>query len=517
MTRSPHLPTAAAALLATGALVTLLAVVVPGQHLPTGDGAHILAAAWRIGASAAPIDDLLHRITPHPPLAYAPSALLVPWLGVRATLAAQALLSTALAFVGIRWLRPSAHPADHLTALAVLLSSGIVWWATDQHALDWLSTALVLAALGAVLRATASAKAAVPIAAIALLAAILTKYTAAFALVGGIGMALALGAWRKRTTWIIAGVVVVVGLAWTARAYADLTAYSATTLSEAGAGGPGGAINRDPNISFADRLAPARLLLWLQALRDCFGWLPLAALAGSLAWTRLATPGARIAAAAAAVPLLTFPLMRIQPQPRYLLPSAALLLVAALPRHDRPRARVFTVAAGILALVATIYSAALYRGLPPADRPGHRATTPTAGLGDWPWPAAPTWPTRSPVEQWGTADALAAVHAQLPEGGSGALVRFGFDPDRPSWAAIDLVARQHGIQREWVVAESPRGPLHAAPGMPEPTWAWVSWTDESARPALAWVQDHADLEGAITWWSEDGTGGVVLPLGAHQH
>ncbi len=516
----PSPTTAVAGLLCLAVLAVQLLIIVPGTHLPTGDGAHVLAAGWRIGASSAPLDDLLHRITPHPPLAYAPTALFLSQVGVRAMLGIQAVAAAIVALVGLRWLRPDAHIADPLVALALLLSSGIVWWSVDLYALDWPAAAFVLLGLGSVVRATTETtptKAAGPLAAACLLAAIFTKYTAVFSLAGGILAALASGAWRRRATFIAGAIVVLVGVAWAAWALDDLSAYGAATVQQTGRGGPGGAVIRSPEVSFSERIQPARLRLWVLSMRDTLGWAPILAIGVGCAWTRLRSVGAQVALAGALVPVLVFPLMRLEPQPRYMLPTAGLLLAAALPSRDMARARLGSLVFAGLAIVSLVYSTAIYQGIPPTDRPGHRAATPTDGLGDWPWPARRSWPTRSPVESWGTAEALAAVEAQLAPGETAALVRFGFDPDRPSWASIDLVARAAGIEREWVVAESPRGPLTAPDGMVEPTWAWVSWTDNSAPEALAWVQTHADLEGAVTWRSSDGTGGVVLPLGSHHH
>ena len=271
---------------------------------------------------------------------------------------------------------------------------------------------------------------------------------------------------------------------------------------------------RSPEVSFAQRLQPARLRLWGLSMRDTLGWAPLVAVALGCIWTRLRSgragrTGRRIG------PILLFPLMRLEPQPRYMLPSAGLFLAAALPSRERAYARLGPLVLGVLAVVSRIYSTSIYQGVPPSERPGHRTATPTDGIGDWPWPARRSWPTRSPVETWGTAEALTAVEAQLGPGDCctcAVRVRSGSTiPHRSSWW------HAAGIQREWVVAESPRGPITVPGGMVEPTWAWVSWTDNSAAEALAWVQTHADLEGAVTWRSSDGTGGVVLPLGAHHH
>ena len=517
---TPRATHAATGCLAVAALIACLSVVVPGTHLPTGDGAHLLAASWRIWTSSAPLDDLLHRVTPHPPLAYIPSALFVPHLGVRATLGCNAVLAAAIGFLGLRWLRPDAHPSDRHVALAFLLASGLVFWAVDQSAPDWPATTLSMLALGAVTRAIAPGappKRAGVLAGLCLLAAIFTKYTSAFALAGGVAVALGVGAWRNRTTWIAAAIVLFACGGWGLWALNDLTAYGATTMEASGAGGPAGAINQDPGVSLAERLSPARLRLWALALRDTLGWAPLAGVLTLLALHRAPGTGARIALGGAFLPLFLLPLLRIQPQPRYLLLTSALLVAASLPLRTAPRRWMSTVALAGLTILSLVYSTALYQAAPIADRPGHRSAVPTDGLGDWPWPPKTSWPTRSRVQTWGTLEALEALEAQLSTGETAALVRFGQDPDRPSWAAIDLQARSAGITREWVVAESPRGPLSTPPGMAAPSWAWVSWTDASAAPALAWVQTHADIEGAVTWRSSDGTGGVVLPLGAHHH
>ncbi len=514
--------TVASALLTAAAVATLLAVAAPGTHLPTGDGAHLLAAGWRIGASSAPLDDLLHRITPHPPLAYVVSALFTPLVGVRPTLAVQSLLAAVALLVGLRWLRPDSTSADIWAGAGLLVASGAVWWSTDQFALDWPAAALGVLALGAVVRALdGPPPARAPVAAMGvascILAALFTKYTAAFSLAGGLGMALALGGWRRPVTWWTAGGVALMCGLWGVWALDDLSAYSSTTLASAGAGGPAGSINQDPDLDFATRLSVSRLRLWGLALRDTVGWAPLVAVLAAIGVFRASSLGRRVALGAAMVPLLVLPLTRVQPQPRYLLPVAVFLVAAALPGASHRYRQGFTAFIAILTAITLYFSASLYRGLPIADRPGHRSAVPTAGPGDWPWPAAPLWPTRARVESRGTVEALVALDAQLEPGQSAALVRFDTDPNRPSWAAIDLTARTAGIQREWVVAESPRTALTTPPGMQAPSWAWVAWTDQSAGPALAWVQNHANLEGAVTWWEQDGTGGVVLPLGHHEH
>ena len=305
--------------------------------------------------------------------------------------------------------------------------------------------------------------------------------------------------------------MLVVGIAWAAWALDDLSAYGAATVQQTGRGGPAGAVIRSPEVSFAQRLQPARLRLWGLSMRDTLGWAPLVAVALGCIWTRLRSVGARVALAGALVPILLFPLMRLEPQPRYMLPSAGLFLAAALPSRERAYARLGTLVLGVLAVVSMIYSTSIYQGVPPSERPGHRTATPTDGIGDWPWPARRSWPTRSPVETWGTAEALTAVEAQLGPGmphlcGSGS-IRIDH-PARSSWWHAPRESE------EWVRRSSPR-PHHCARrhggvhGLGE-------LDRNSAAEALAWVQTHADLEGAVTWRSSDGTGGVDV-LGAHHH
>ena len=522
MSRLTHPWSVLLGLVALACASVLVVVVIPGSHLPAGDGAHLLAAGWRIGASAAPVDDLLHRITPHPPFAYLLPALSVPLVGPRTTMAVQSALGLGGLALGLRWIRPTVHLSALLAGWSLIASSSVVWWSTDQFALDWPAAALVVLGLGAMVRALEPGRKGPAwrrggIVALLLLLPVFTKYTSVLPLAGGIAVAVLAGGWKRPVTRWAAATVTVVGAAWLLWALDDLTAYGATTMSESGAGGPGGAVNQDPDLSVTERLSAARIGRWAMALRDNLGAAPLALVLLGIAGTRLRDTGSRIAATGALLPLLVLPLTRIQPQPRYLLVSAVLLVAAALPSPRQPRRHLFTGICTVLAIISVIYNASLYRNLPPEDRPGHRDAAPTAGLGDWPWPAAPSWPIRSRVESRGTLEALQALDAQLPAGETAALVRFDRDPERPSWAAIDLVARTADIEREWVVAESPQGQLLTPPGMQAPEWVWVSWTDATAAPALAWVQTHANLEQAITWWSSDGTGGVVLPLGAHTH
>ena len=123
--------------------------------------------------------------------------------------------------------------ADPLAALALLLSSGIVWWSVNQHALDWPAAAFVLRdqRCGARHHRDIPRRAAGPLAAVCLLAAIFTKYTAVFSLQESILAAVLSGAWRRRATYIAAGIVLVVGIAWAAWA-STTSAYGAATVQQ---------------------------------------------------------------------------------------------------------------------------------------------------------------------------------------------------------------------------------------------------------------------------------------------
>lgn len=490
----------------------------PGDHLPAGDGPHLLAAAWRLSDSARPLDDLLHRVVPHPPLAYLPTALLLPVVGVRASLVAVGGLSLLALAAGLRLLRPDAAWGAVLAGAALVGAGGCGWWAVDQGALDLPAAALTVLALGMVQRAGLAEHRDARLgllAGVALLVAVFTKYTAALPVAGGVLAALAMGAFRRRETWIAAGVCLLVGVPWLAFASGELSAYSAASVGEAVAGGAAGTVNHDPEVALSERLSVARLRRWGQAARDTLGIGAWAVVVLGVAMQRARHPGARVALVAAFLPLVVLPLGRVQPQPRYLLPVAALGVAAALPGR---RGRLVPALMAAVAVVGVVFGVSLYRGVPAAERPGHRSAVSSPGLGGWPWPAAPLWPVRSRTDDWGAAGAVSALDEAMGPADTAAIVRFGADPDRPGVASFDLVARQLDIRREWVVAESPRGALPVTPGMQEPTWAWVSWTEPTAGQALRWIQSHADLEGAQGWWTgADGQGAVVVPLGAHQH
>lgn len=126
------------------------------------------------------------------------------------------------------------------------------------------------------------------------------------------------------------------------------------------------------------------------------------------------------------------------------------------------------------------------------------------------------FPPQPPVDLWQSKGALEALHGQLEAGETAAVVRFSDQELRR--APLELQARLLQLSDlSLVLASSPTGPLEEGPIHPAPTWAWVGWEDAQAGPALAWIQDHADLEGAITWYAEHDRGGVVVPLGAHSH
>lgn len=121
-----------------------------------------------------------------------------------------------------------------------------------------------------------------------------------------------------------------------------------------------------------------------------------------------------------------------------------------------------------------------------------------------------------PIDLWRTRGALEAMSAQLEAGQSAAVVRFS--TEAPRRGPLELRGRTVGLDDVvLVLAHNPTGELEGLHGDPAPAWAWVGWEDDQAAVALAWIQDHANLEGAVTWTSDHGRGGVVLPLGAHTH